>query len=314
MKFAVTPLLVTALLAAAAFAATPPGAPLTVCLHADATGTVRLRAPESLGIDWPAPGRGSVEVPWMTWRPIDGPVAVEINGRPVMIDPKSADVPAPLAGPADASPSEAAYVPTAAWAPGRDAAVRRWAVGAAVASVLLIASVALLTHGRRGSTPLVLATSVVITAAVAAAPALRRDDTSLRVGIIVERNAAQQQDVWTYQTARVPMRVREPWGGLPRGGTWFVPRSPGHLGRADPVLELDADGKPAAITANVAPGEPAAFLHRGRANADASDAGLDDAAVSPELVRRLYGSIGRLNSKWTLVAATQAAYPKGLSP
>jgi hypothetical protein len=291
-------------LSTTAFAATSPGAPMTVRLHADAPGLVRLRAPDGLGVDWPAPGRGAVDVPWMTWRAIDGPVEVEINGTAATVTPRPAEAQPLLGGPAEATPSDAAYVPTTAWAPGRDAAVRRWAVGAAVAAVLLIAAAALLTHGRRFSTALVVAVSLAITAAAAVAPAFRRQHASLRVGVAIEQDSSSQHDLWTYRTARTAARVREPWGGgLARGASWFVPRWPGHVARADPVLELNAAGRPVAIVVGVTPDEPAAFLHRSRATAGGPSPRFDDATTAPELVRRLYAAPASARGDWAVVGA-----------
>jgi hypothetical protein len=115
-----------------------------------------------------------------------------------------------------------------------------------------------------------------------------------------------QQDVWTYRVAREATRLSEPWGGATGGGgTWFVPRSFAHLSRADLVLRVDAGGRPVAIEVNVGPDEPAAFLHRIYAPPRTSPPPLKDATSSPELERRLYGSVGKRQGDWTLITTPE---------
>jgi hypothetical protein len=246
-----------------------PGEYIPLVIEADGPGVVSIRAPESLGIDWDAPGRTSVTVPWMTWHKASGELVIEINGRPQTIALKRLAededyatqnpyvAPDNLAGPRVSTFGDAAYMPSYAW-PGGTSARTRWLIVAAAGAVALaLAAIKLALWRSRWTAWAMVVAGTGATIAIAFIPALNQPVA--RAAAIVEPMApVVQSDRWIYLRSERPIRTSEPWSAY----TYLFPRSPAHLESLAPVVRVRDDGLAGQIELSLTPGSTACLLQR----------------------------------------------------
>ncbi|MBC7785224.1 MAG: hypothetical protein H7144_15420 [Burkholderiales bacterium] len=280
-----------------------PGVYTELSLHADRPGLISLRGNGVLGIDWPAPGKTSVTVPWMNWRTMPSETGITLNGIPqrlavwpaITMEPDSE-----TSGLTSAMYLQDAYVPTYGWQPGRPAAARFHIVIAAVGTALVLLAIRLVMAKSRWMIPAVLASGVAIAAVVPMRGEFSRTDSRMTVTIVDAEN--RQVDQWIYRTAAAEARVVEPI--VPGSQTFVIPQSPAHLAQLDPVLHLDASGRPLELSVKIVPGRFAAIARRSGA---VLDGGESDTAISPELVRRVYRRDYELDGRTMVLKALKDA-------
>ncbi len=269
-----------------------PGVHAPMTIDAEGPGVIRIRGPEMLGIDWDAPGKTSVVLPWMCWRTTPGEVEIDVNGqkqtlqlRPIGVEdqhllttPWTPTVSA--IGPPSAMYNESAYIPTYNWTPGRSKSVRGWTVAAAIFVCLAMTLVTLIGWKSRWTPFAMLITAGVVTTAIVSNRTLARHDSILIAN--VRSSDPKQTDSWLFATSDRDERVRV--AAAPSFA--FVPRSPEHLSRVDPVAIYEPNGLAAMLTFQLGPRQFVALI--GRTNADDVRLVGEDRVRSGEFVRKLY--------------------------
>lgn len=272
-----------------------PGQFVPLRIDASAPGIVRVRAPDALGIDWTAPGRASVVVPWVIWRTTPGEIQITINDRvqTLQLSPRpreeaiqSVDASAQSlldrTGPLDrfGGVSAHAYAPVYDYAPGRPEGQRTRIVTWSIVAVLGLAAMAL--SPRKYRAIAMLAGAFLLCGAIAwnIQPALAPRAVIVR--------APGFTDTWIYHPGAVGQRVHEPLNG----DAWVVPSSLGEISAIDPVLQVDSTGAPVELRGAIPPSGFLAFVKRG-ADAEAVDA---ERWASPMFAVRFYGQAGTIGA------------------
>ena len=219
-----------------------PGQPVPVTIESTGPGLIQLRGDGVQGIDWPAPGRGSVTVPLTIWRG-SGDVTLTLNGKPQTVTLLATE------SPGTTSPQDAAATrliarmadddSLAAWSPGRPIEQRRWLMLAAVAGVLAVgATLPLRRWGGAAASVIVASVVCAAIAEFAPSPPARREIAKGDSDFVAVDYAATRSAV-----------IREPFGR----GVWLAKASGADLAALHPVLECDASGHPAALRVELGP-------------------------------------------------------------
>jgi len=210
-----------------------PGQPIPVTVESPGPGLIQLRGDGIQGIDWPAPGRGSVTVPLTVWRG-GGDVTLTLNGKPQTVTLLATE------SPGTTSPEDAAATrliarladddSLTAWSPGRPIEQRRWLMLAAVAGVLAVGATLPLRRWSGAAASVIVALIACAAIAVfAPSPPARRE----------QRSPDPQFDIVDYYATR-PTVIHEAVGL----GVWLASAGNNNLASLNPVLECGADGTP----------------------------------------------------------------------
>lgn len=268
-----------------------PGAIVPLRIDAADAGPVRVRATDALGIDWDAPGRTSVVVPWVVWRGASGEIEVAINDRKQMLSlsarPREERIVAtdPIGqaildrtGPLDrfGGINPHAYAPTYDFSPGRPERQRLRIVTWSIVVLLALGATALAPRKHRAPAMLVVAAVLCGAIAWSVKPALAQRAVIVRSSDFV--------DTWIYHAGAPGDRVRERL----TGDAWVFPPTARDLGSVDPVLHVDSAGDAIELSGSIPSGGFLGFVKRGR---DAEPAGAEIWA-SPMFTIRLYGVAG----------------------
>ncbi len=270
-----------------------PGEYLPIKIESQNEGLVRIRADDSLGIDWIAPGKTSITTAWMTWRETPGDITIEVNGKKQTLtlqpltDSESYRTPNPFAytnsesGVKRPGFSQNAYQPAYAWPGGRSAESRRWIVIASILVVLILAAIQLSLWRSRYTPWVMLVAGGALTLAIISMP--RFNQPVARAILIVPSSAdARYNDVWVYLRSDAPTTANESWSS----DTLLIPRSPAHLASLSPVVHLNADASAGTLELTLAPRATACVLHRHTGNMDLF---AGDRIESPSFIRTMYG-------------------------
>lgn len=227
-----------------------PGVYTALRIEADSAGPISIRGPQMLGIDWNAPGKTSITVPWMCWRTTAGEVEISINDRKQLLAlrPTTSDLPPEHL-------NAEVYRRALDWVPGQPASKRRWIMLASIALLLSLATLRL-TLWRWKYSPLAAAVGgIALACAFAAFPMLSRTDASKSEP---RKKPDGSSELWIYRTASTPQRVSEPW----RTEMEYVPMSAASLQAADPSLNVNSTGNVTELLVNVDRDRPACLLIR----------------------------------------------------
>lgn len=240
-----------------------PGRYMPLRIETSAAGLVRVRGPEVQGVDWPAPGPGSVVVPLMIYSDSVGELDLAVNDKPIKLPrrPMEASAAWPsgveeIDPPRPGDPrltafNDAAYVPADRWRGGRSAQRREMLVYAAIAATLVTGALLLIPRRAIRTIASVAAAGVVCAFVVAAFRT-----TADTMCVVVSRPSPTGEavfDWWTYLRCNIDRAERAI-------GTRLLIQSPDQLTQAAPVMVCDAAGKPDRIEFLLKANQPIAML------------------------------------------------------
>lgn len=246
-----------------------PGEYVPLRIETEGPGRVSIRADLSLGIEWDAPGRTSITVPWMTWQASGDDLVLQVNGRSQRVrlkrleDNQDYSTPNPYQLLARfpalerSEYSDRVYEPTLGW-PGGVGADMRWNVAWAGGIIVLILLCIRLIGWKRRITPWLTGSVGLISLVMIGLMSAFHQPLARAKAVVDIPSPVSESDVWIYFRAWRPTRITEPWSA----GTLLFPRSDNHLRTLDPVVLLREDGLAGWIELSLVPQATVCLVHR----------------------------------------------------
>lgn len=274
-----------------------PGEYVPLRIETDGPGRISIRGDQSLGIDWDAPGKTSVTVPWMTWQEAGGELVLWVNGRSQRLWLKQLDetqeysthnpymLLSDVVGPKRSEYSDRVYEPAWGWVGGVGARTR-WNIALGGGIVILILLSIRLASGERRITPWIALSASLGGLTMMGLMPVFNQPSARATAVVPIPSAVPESDIWVYWRALRPNRLREPWSAY----TYLFPRSASHLRALDPVVRLREDGLTGWIDMSLTPQDTVCVLHRrqvGLFNVAAED------QLSPQPLQKWFYTLSR---------------------
>lgn len=269
-----------------------PGEYIPLRIETDGPGRVSIRADQSLGIDWDAPGKTSVIIPWMTWTQSGGELVLKINGRSQRLELRRLEenqdystnnpyeVLVKFPGPKRSGYLHQVYEPIIGWRGGVGSEIRWNLVWIGVIFILILFSIRLVIETWMIRPWILLAVGLIGLAIVGGVSAMNQP-LARAIAVIPIPSSAPESDVWVYLRAWRQVRVSEPWSAY----TLLFPRSVSHLRALDPVIRIREDGLTGRIELSLAPHDTVCLLYRRQVGVFS---GTDEYLLHPQSLKQWF--------------------------